>query len=435
LDHTFAFITTACVPRDAPSHTDGTLEQADQILAQHPEIAFANIHTAAILGDEQGVRRFLALDPAGATSKGGPHGWDALTHLCFSRYLRLDASRSDAFVATARALLDAGASANTGWTEMWGDPTPQPVFESVTYGAAAVARHPGMTRLLLEYGADPNDGETPYHVPESYDNTVMKILLDSGKLTATSLTWLLARKADIHDEHGLRMALDYGANPNTITRWGRNALQHAVLRDNRLSSIELLLDHSAEGRSVESLAARRGRGDVLEAIEKRGVALAFQGVDHLIAACARGQHVEADPSVLTELLTLGGTLLAQFAGNGNVDGIGRLLDLGVSPGAIYAGDPYFDEAPSSTALHVAAWRAQHSAVKLLIDRGAPVNALDGKGRSALALAVKACVDSYWKDRRSPESVELLLQTGASASGITIPSGYPAVDQLFGHHTG
>jgi ankyrin repeat protein len=68
-------------------------------------------------------------------------------------------------------------------------------------------------------------------------------------------------------------------------------------------------------------------------------------------------------------------------------------------------------------------------VKELIQRGAPVNAVDAKGRTALALAVKACVDSYWTNRRSPDSVEALLKAGASVSGIDIPSGYKEVDEL------
>lgn len=86
-------------------------------------------------------------------------------------------------------------------------------------------------------------------------------------------------------------------------------------------------------------------------------------------------------------------------------------------------------AKDSTALHVAAWRARHAAVKLLIERGAPVDALDGKGRTPLALAVRACVDSYWMERRSPESVEALLHAGAAVSGVNFPSGYAEVDEL------
>ena len=79
-----AFIEAACVPLTG-GHGSGTLERAEAILAAHPEIAGRDIHVAAILGDDNTVRRFLSLDATNAMAKGGPHGWDALTHLCFSR--------------------------------------------------------------------------------------------------------------------------------------------------------------------------------------------------------------------------------------------------------------------------------------------------------------------------------------------------------------
>jgi hypothetical protein len=66
---------------------------------------------------------------------------------------------------------------------------------------------------------------------------------------------------------------------------------------------------------------------------------------------------------------------------------------------------------------------------LLVARGASVNILDGKGRTALALAVRACVDSYWKGRRTSESVEALLKAGATVRGVAYPSGYAEVDEL------
>src|SRR5882724_6230615 len=158
-----AFVDAACVPLDG-SHNSGTLERADAILIEH-RIAGLSIYAAAILGDDEQVRRFLAGDAASATAKGGPRGWDALTHLCFSRYLRLDRARSSGFVRAATALLDAGGSANTGWFET--NHQPKPEWESALYGAAGVAHHAEMTRLLLERGADPNDEETPYHAPET----------------------------------------------------------------------------------------------------------------------------------------------------------------------------------------------------------------------------------------------------------------------------
>ena len=95
----------------------------------------------------------------------------------------------------------------------------------------------------------------------------------------------------------------------------------------------------------------------------------------------------------------------------------------------YHGDGYWDLARNGTALHSAAWRMWPETVKLLIERGAPVNARDGKGRTPLMLAVKACVDSYWQNRRTPEPVQALLNAGATIEGIEIPCGYEEVDEL------
>jgi ankyrin repeat protein len=448
-----AFIEAACVPRDA-LHSSGTLERAEAILATHPDVASSNIYTAAILGDVVGVRRFLALDARNATAKGGPYGWDALTHLCFSRYLRLDRARTGGFVAATKALLDAGASANTGWMET--NHEPQPEWESAIYGAAGIAQHPEVTRLLLERGADPNDGETPYHVVETYDNTVMKILVESGKLNEDGMTTLLLRKTDWHDFEGIQWLLEHGADPNRATQWGRTAFHHAVLRDNSLEIIEMLLEHganpaliaerpethrtAAHAMSGVAMAARRGRGDVLEMIEKRGIPLELNGVEQLIAACARSDAAKVraiaagETDVVRELVEQGGKLLAEFAGVGNTDGVRQLLDLGVNVNALTEdGDPYSDIAKNSTALHSAAWRARPGTVKFLIERGAAVNALDAKGRTALALAVRACVDSYWKERRTPESVKNLLEAGATVDGVEFPCGYAAVDELLKAH--
>src|SRR3989442_353997 len=218
----------------------GTLETAAAILAAHPEIASVDIYTAAILGDAAAVQRFLALDPANATAQGGPRGWDALTYLCFSKY------------------------------------------------------------LLLERGADPNDGEVPYHAPETHDNAALQILVESGKLNPDSLGTILLRKTDWHDYEGIKWLLERGVDPNRRTRWGKTALHNAVLSDNALEIFQVLLDHGADptliadrpersdralsGRSAVAMAARRGRGDVLELFERRGIPVELQGVERLLAA-------------------------------------------------------------------------------------------------------------------------------------------------------
>lgn len=437
-----AFIVAACVPRDA-SHASGTLERAETLRAAHPGIAGASIHTAAILGDDAAVRGFLARAADAATAKGGPHGWDALTHLCFSRYLH-DAARSDGFVRAAAALLDAGASANTGWTEP--DHRPEPEWEPVLYGAAGVAHHAPLTRLLLERGADPNQNEVVYHAPETHDNAAMALLVETGRLTPEHLSLMLIRKHDWHDLAGARYLLAHGADPNRRWRHGLSALHHALARDNALGMFELLLDHGADPRPISgghtgfARAAREGRSDVLELFERRGVPVELDGIDRLIGACARGDEAAVralaarEPAWIAQVLALGGDLLARFAGTGNPSGVRALLDLGVPVTAPFAeGDGYYGEPQGSLAIHVAAWRGRPEGVRLLIARGSPVDEPDALGRTPLALAIRACVDSYWTGRRTPESIAALLVAGASVHGIPFPTGYDAADELLRRH--
>lgn len=437
------FLTAACVPRHG-SHASGTIARANAILAEHPALATTSLHAAAVLGDSERVERFLAADPSAASRPAPPHGWDPLTYLCFSNYLKLDASRAEGFVRAAATLLDAGASANSGFAEPGHEPNP--TFESVLYGACGVAHHAPLTRLLLARGAEPNDEEVPYHAPEGYDNAALVALLECGRLTPDSLSTLLLRKCDWHDAAGVLLVLAAGADPNRASRWSRSGLFHAISRDNGLALIGLLLDHGADpaargphGTAIAA-AARCGRGDLLQEFVRRGIPLGLHGVDALVAACAEGDAARVralraeDPEAVAAVLSDAPRLLGRFAGIGNADGLGLLLDLGVP--ADLPLDPtsgYFRVARGSTALHVAAWRARHETVALLLERGASPGARDADGVSPLMWAVRACVDSYWADRRTPESVALLLSAGAPVDGVPFPSGYAEVDALLSVH--
>jgi cytidylate kinase-like protein/ankyrin repeat protein len=271
------FIVAACVP--CAAHSSGTLDEADAILAAHPEVAAASIYAAAILGDAAGTRRLLSAGPSDATAVGGPYGWDALTYMCFSRYLRLRGS--DAFVDAAQALLEAGADPNTGFFDAAHEP--EPTFESALYGAAGVAHHAGLTRLLLARGADPNaGGEVAYHAPEGFEDEAMQAVVESGRLADDGLTTMLHRKLDWSDLRGVRWLLARAADPNAVSAWGDRALHHALARKSSAELLEALLDSGAdpslpapgrEGLSAVVLAERAGRTDALDLFRRRGHAV------------------------------------------------------------------------------------------------------------------------------------------------------------------
>jgi len=432
-------------PRAAFIHAaiwHGKLDLAEQIRARHPDLIGNDLATAAVLGDDATVRKFITADPASVNRRGPPFGGDALNYLALSKYLRLEPARTPGFLRAAAALLDAGADPNTGF---WTQP-PHPEFETALYGAAGVAHHEGLTRLLLERGADPNDGEVAYHSPETDHLGHMQALIETGRLTPDTLSIMLVRCCDWHYRDAVELLLTHGADPAYTARWGLTPLLHSIARDNDLEIVKLMLDHGADpnrrhrhGRTKEEmtaveLAARKGRGDILEAFDRRRIPVRLEGLDRLLELCARGDAEGAEdaaknPAVHSQLSADGARALGDFTRTWNVDGVRILLDLGIPVDIRSQGDAYFGTPPDSTALHVASWEVLPKLVKLLLERGADPNARDGKGMTPLMLAVRGCTASWWTHRRTPEPARLLLAAGATRDGVTTPTGYDELDRV------
>lgn len=442
------YLRASTIPTDGSDHHSGTLDDARALRDAHPWITSATLHCATVSGNTEAVREHL-LAGASATERGGPHAWDPLTYACFSRWLRDERERASSFVQVAQRLLDAGAPANTGFDSMYAGTA---VFESALYGAAGMAFCAPLTALLLAHGADPNDAEVPYHAAEHYANDVVATLLDAGTLNADSLATMLLRKADWHDLEGVRLLLDAGVDPNHHGRWPHSPFFQSLCRNNRIEIVNAMLDAGADARRVfpppfqslpwrrevdgVALAAWLGRADVLMALSARHVPWPEDGLDAVAVDAVMGDvpkaraRLQQDDTLRRAFSALSAHLLGRCCLAGNSAGVAALLQLGVSVNAPWPhGDVYFGDAPGSTPLHVAAWHAHHGLVSTLIGAGADVHARDGRGRTALQLAVDAGTRAYWRDRRSTRSADALLRAGAHADGVPRPTGWEELDQL------
>jgi ankyrin repeat protein len=277
---------------------------------------------------------------------------------------------------------------------------------------------------------------------------VTALLAGPTALSADSLATMLLRKADWHDYEGVVQLLHHGVDPNAAGPWPRTPFLQALLRDNDLAIVEAMFEAGGDphltlhGQSALSLAAWHGRTDVLQLFAERGVELPQQGVDAMAVDCTLGDfhgvraRLADNDHEREAFMAQLPAFTARCAGNGSLAPLGVLLQLVPTVDVRWAeGDGYWDVAPDSTPLHVAAWRAQHSVVRQLVEAGADVDATDGRGRTPLMRAVDACVRSYWQGRRRPTSVDVLLRAGAQRDSVALPTGYDAIDLLLQRSTG
>ncbi|HET9219661.1 MAG TPA: ankyrin repeat domain-containing protein [Terriglobia bacterium] len=362
---------------------------AVRILAQHPEIARANLYTAVVCGETEEVERLLRQRPQAAREKspaGGsdraaagdagdifkdlsPKDWEPLLHLCFAR-LPLDRA-NDNSLEIAQLLLRYGADPNAFF--MAGNSRYTPLVGAVGEGEEDRPAHPyrdALVRLLLEHGAEPYDIQVIYNIHFQrkvlwYLKLVYEFSLKAG------------RKADWEDPewHMLDMG-NYGSG----ARWH---LQIAV-QENDLDLARWCLEHGASPNAAparaetlpqESLyeqAVRAGHSGIAELLVQHGaerVTVAMEGELAFIAACQRLDRDEAKRLLERhpEYLKSSRPILAAVK-NDNPDLVELLLDLGLSV------DAEFEH--KQRPLHLAASHDAVDVARLLIRGGAQIDPVE-----------------------------------------------------------
>jgi ankyrin repeat protein len=204
---------------------------------------------------------------------------------CFSGLIRLPEFAQGIRDCVA-LLLAAGADVH--------DTTVDPAFPGdplgAPYGAAGRNHDAPLTRMLLEAGADPDDGESLCHAAESADPACVRLLLEAGARTAG--TNALPRALDFERPQTVRLLLAYGADPNEMGSVG-NPLTHAIRCRRSPDVVRALLDagadpssRNAHGISAHRLALRMGVTEVAELLGDADASVMSDLREDFVAACA-----------------------------------------------------------------------------------------------------------------------------------------------------
>jgi len=343
--------------------------RAQSLLQEHDWLARASIHTIAATGEVAAARELLDRDPSYASLVGGPHRWEPLLYLTYSR-VPLGPGRSA--VGVARLLLEHGADPNAGY--LWEGLVPP--FTALTgalgsgEGASPAHRDAvALARLLLEAGADANDGQALYNRgwgPDPQEDW-LELLFGFGLGTGDGGPWrrLLGKRQD--SPRKMMEDLLMAAAGHGLTGRVSRLLARGVDPEGRESKHPIY-----QGRSPVQEAALAGHMDVVSLLVDAGASWEHDAVDDLVATAMAGDRgtvermLAADPGLREGAIERCPDQLVRAAEQNSYEATALLIELG------------FDvNAQSRTApLHEAAMRGNLPVIRLLLDRGADPNIHD-----------------------------------------------------------
>ncbi len=363
------FLRLACLTQGAQDHPS-RWARAWSMLDAHPDLSRMSIYTASAAGDVAAAAAILEASPELAKTPGGPHDWEPLLYVAFSR---LDAGPSEhAAVDAARLLLAHGADPNAGY--LWaGFPCPYTVLTGVFgEGENGPARCPPhrncyeLAEILIEAGADPNDAQTLYNRMFSRDDEHLRFLFTRGLGKEGNRPW--------HRLLG-EQSMGWVSSPADMLAY---QLQWAA-RWNYPDRVRLLVENGADinrpsnrpdARSPYGEAIYHGNEAIAEYLAACGAStFPLEYLDRFAGACILGDRDRAcslltrDPLLIEKLGERGNTLLENAIGSDNRDAVRLMADLG------------FDL--DACGMHEAARYGHLDMIKLLVELEADPSQRDG----------------------------------------------------------
>ncbi|SDJ48270.1 Ankyrin repeat-containing protein [Frankineae bacterium MT45] len=360
--------------------------EAAALLAANPELPKHDLAVAAVCADVEAARRLLAVNPTAAQSRCGPYNWSPLMYLTYSRHdgwpeRQLEQARDETSVlATAALLIEAGADPNDGRFFL-GLPTPFTILTGV-FGSADAQRPAHqyeipLARLLLEAGADPNDGQALYNRMFNPNDDHLRLLFDFGLGRGQGGVWhrLLGDQLDA---------------PAVMLN---NLLHWAVTHDQR-ERVVLLAEHGVDVNAVKEAPSWSRNTGAMAPIEaallsgNRAMAALLRdlGADEpsldavaAFVAAAMAADTEAVHSTPESVIALARAarpgLVVWAASQGVAGAVELLVGVGFDVNAFGRGDTPIEQR-WETALHVAAGDGDLELVKSLLRLGADVTLTD-----------------------------------------------------------
>ncbi|MCY4656590.1 MAG: ankyrin repeat domain-containing protein [Gammaproteobacteria bacterium] len=360
------FLRLACLqyhPGDHPSNWD----RARELYRELPELIKESIYHASVIGDSEGVERFLKSDPDLVNQLGGSLDWPPLLYACYSRLNIQDNSTLD----VARILLDHGADPNAYF--MWGG---QYRFTALTgvlgegeQGPVNQPRHEHETELatlLLERGASAADGQGLYNRMFTGGTEHLELLFQYGLNPPQKPNWL---DVSVRGNY-------YPSKINMLTY----LLDHAIERSHE-EIILLLLSHNVKPtRKQRRFAYKKAmlNGDIsiakaligagvkethLTAVERFVSLVMGPGLDSL------GQSSEQLEKLCAKAMKSHPDTLIKAVNRDRLDTVNTLIDLGWDVN---------DDSSGITALHDAAYNGRLEIAKSLVEAGADLTKKDGR---------------------------------------------------------
>jgi ankyrin repeat protein len=362
--------------------TDGRKDRAERLLRMHPGIVGASPHVALVLGDAKRADAWLADNATLAQKLDGPRRWEPLLYVCHTSLRHGSVADPGGLVAIARRLLALGADPNTRFPWLH-----HGVRRPVLWGAACIVQHPPLVEVLLQAGADPNDGVTLPLLAAAGDKVALDLLAAYG--ASPNQPWASDGAATLYailnwapTPIGAHWLLERGAEPDPVFPANGETPLHVIARRWDVSLAEAVVARGADptrrradGRTPFAIAELSANRAVADWLLRRGAAGELLPVDRLVSACNRGDRetaadlLAAQPALRTEIGAEHYATLYRAAERGDLAALEVLLESGFDPNR-------GDEEIGKTALHCAAMAGRADAVRLLLDHGASTDACD-----------------------------------------------------------